>query len=228
MLSKIARTQAEAACEILRRGKTHDSLDALVANAHAWSDQLANETFGPVTRADSQRVHCKAGCSWCCHQFVATTGAEALHIVAFLRNSLTAELYAATRARIISADARSRGLGLKERAELRMSCPLLVDDCCAVHARRPLACRGEHSFDVAVCRSVYEAADHTTRVVERNPWLKDIPTSTLWGLIDGIERSGLEGGRLELNAALVVALDESAEARWLAGERVFSDARAGV
>ena len=227
MLSKIARTQAEAACEILRRGPTHDNLDELVANAHAWSDQLANETFAPVTQGDLQRVQCKPGCSWCCHQFVATTGAEALHIVAFLRSILTADQLAAARDRVAAADRRSRGLGLKERAELRLSCPLLLDDRCVVHARRPLACRGEHSFDVAVCRSVYEAADNTTRVVERNPWLKDIPTSVLWGLMEGIERSGLEGGRLELNAALVLALEESCEARWLSGERVFADARAG-
>jgi hypothetical protein len=225
MLSNIARTQAEAACQILSRGRTHDTLVELVANAHAWSDQLATETFAPVTRSDLQRVSCKAGCSWCCHQVVGTTGAEALHIAAFLRNSLTADALAATRHRIVRADDRSRGLDRKQRAELRMSCPLLEDDRCMVHAQRPLACRGEHSFDATECRSVYEAADHTTRLVERNAWLKDIPTSALSGLIDGIERSGLEGGRLELNAALVFATEEASETRWLSGERVFSEAR---
>lgn len=227
MLGKIAQTQALAAGELLRRGRTHDVLEELVKNAHAWSDQLSLQTFAPVTRADLLRVQCRAGCSWCCHQFVATTGAEALHIASFLRQNLTAEQLAEVKHRIAEADRRSRGLGLKERAELRMDCPMLQDDCCMVHEQRPLACRGEHSFDAAECRSAYESADHTTRVVERNPWLKDIPTSVLWGLTEGIERSGLEGGRLELNASLAIALEDGAEERWLAGEPVFAAARAG-
>jgi Putative zinc- or iron-chelating domain len=99
---------------------------------------------------------CRAGCSWCCHQMVGVTVAER----ALLAEGL-AKLPPADRAAIAARtrDVAVRGQGLDQRGwwAARLVCPLLDGaGRCAVHAVRPLPCRGYCSADAGLCQRSLE------------------------------------------------------------------------
>jgi Fe-S-cluster containining protein len=102
------------------------------------------------------RMACKAGCSWCCHQVVGVTTAE-LALLAQTIAALPDERQARIKSRARDAMARGRGLDQGQWWAAQIRCPLLEDDgLCGVHTDRPLACRAFNSADADLCRRSYE------------------------------------------------------------------------
>ena len=114
------------------------ALDA-VAGDPAWRDKLAG-------------LACAAGCSFCCHQLVGVTPAEA----ALLAEGVAA-LGAARRKRFVrrarSLAAQAVGLDQRRYWAAKLPCAALDDDGrCLLHAFRPLPCRGYNSANAELCR----------------------------------------------------------------------------
>jgi Fe-S-cluster containining protein len=168
---------------------------------------------------------CRAGCAWCCHKLVGTVAPEVLRIANFVRETFSAEDVATLTDRAAGLDEQRRSLTHDPWAAERLPCALLLEDGrCSVYPVRPLTCRGYNSTDVRRCEESATSRAHVT--VPKDQVQLRLGTFVLDGLCAGVAEAGLAGDRLELTAALRVALTvpDTAE-RWLRGEPVFASAR---
>ena len=189
---------------------------------------LAAETHGRATERALDRtppprpIACAKGCAWCCHLKVAVTPAEALRLAAHVRETLGGEELSALVRRLAETEACTWGLPWQEHIALGLPCPLLTDDACSVHPVRPLSCRGHNSLDAHQCAR-YNRFQGQITIPVYTPQA-DIAAGVRAGLSDGLEAAGLQGELLELVSALRTALETpDAAARWLSGERLFSN-----
>jgi Fe-S-cluster containining protein len=118
----------------------------------AWKSACAevDAEFERNRRLHGDRIHCRAGCSDCCHQLFQITEMEAAAISAGV-----AKMPAETRERLRDRAAayldRRRALvaGIGEQEAwgqlpppgARLPCPALDDGACALYEHRPLICR---------------------------------------------------------------------------------------
>ena len=162
------------------------------------------------------RVACKAGCSWCCHNWVPVMAPEALLVAATLRGRPNIDAVAGA---IADAAERGRGLDRDARLERRIACPLLVDHLCSVHAVWPLACRSFFSLSLDACLAIFHGTAEDLPAWRPAMILRGVHERCLWAALKSV---GLSYRGLELVEAVAAALAPDAEARWLAGEDVFA------
>jgi Fe-S-cluster containining protein len=164
-------------------------------------------------------LDCRAGCVHCCHQGVMLTIFEARFLADAIVRGWPAPEVAALRERLHSLweDLRRRGierLPLAEQvaalARLRRPCPLLDEPAglCRAYDARPIACRREHSADVAACLRHREDPDAPVASI-RLPRLE-----SAWNAARRLLQSWLEDPDaatlyLPLELALGLALDEA-------------------
>jgi hypothetical protein len=87
-----------------------------------------------------------------------------------------------------------------------------------------MMCGGFNSIDAAECERFVQSSGQTS-VPLYAPQLR-LAAFVLDGMIAGLSDSGMRGERVELTAALRIALDApDAVERFLAGEAVFANAR---
>ncbi|MFN7952381.1 MAG: YkgJ family cysteine cluster protein [bacterium] len=199
------------------------SLEALLGDSAELAVRLTDALRGESTL--HERIACQAGCGWCCHVHVVVSAAEALRVTRFLRETRSPESLERVREKLACLDDRTRGLGREARADTRLPCALLEDFSCSVHPVRPLRCRSWSSLDVERCKVEYERPRSGNLEIENVQW--EVTRAVAAGVAEGIGAAGLDGERLELTAAIRVALETpDAEARWLAGEPIFAGAEA--
>jgi Fe-S-cluster containining protein len=210
------------------RGRTPDGLYASVDAAIALSDSFSREILARNI-PDLNRIACTQGCAWCCHYQVGVTAPQALHIAAKLKEGAGTRPLDAQRQRLKALDARTRGLNAAKRLKARLGCAFLNEqNACTIYAFRPFGCRGANSIDADTCKAF--VAGTATKAQRDGNWLHKVPFEAQRDLQDGFHMGALENGlrddRLELTAAILVALETSdAAERWITGEDVFKDAR---
>lgn len=164
-------------------------------------------------------IACRRGCSHCCHSWVDASPAEALFAV---KTMSPAQRLRTTEA-VDMACRQTRGQSVEARSRMVTPCPLLEDNVCSAYEARPVVCRSAVSADAEACRRSYLELSG-----------EGIPVPAVWrtfgqgyavALEGAILHAGLVPTAREWNESLRVALkDSTAEARWLAGEDVFSGA----
>jgi len=210
------------------RGRTPDGLNASVEAAIALSDSFSRDVLARNT-PDLNRIACANGCAWCCHYQVGVTAPQALHIAAKLREGAGTRSLDDQISSLKTLDRRTRGLNAAKRLKARLGCAFLDDkNACTIYAFRPFGCRGANSFSAETCKAFVMGT--ATKAQRESNWLHKVPFETQRDLQDGFHLGSLEKGlrddRLELTAAVVVALETpDAAQRWIAGEDVFKDAR---
>lgn len=117
---------------------------------------ITNEGVATAIKADGRKLACGRGCATCCrsHSDIPVYPLELMGIAWFVSEKL--EGIPRERVRVQLRDHRSLG-----------SCPFLVDEACAIHPLRPMACRQFNVF-TTVC-AVGEDAFHTRRGDVMNP-----------------------------------------------------------
>lgn len=186
---------------------------------------LAEELTAEYKEAEppSSAIHCRAGCSHCCHMRIHVTAPEALVIALFIRERFSQIEIDDLRLRLVEADDITRGMTDEEHGRVGISCPLLLDDLCSVYDARPLECRGYVSMDVEACREAskdYEAWNVPIYFSQYSIF-KNVQV----GLLAALVGAGYSFDLLELTTALRIALSTTDVAeRWLAGENVFQAA----
>jgi len=200
------------------------SVDAALALSEAFTREIMARDI-----PDLNRIACSHGCAWCCHYQVGVTAPQALHIAQKLKDGAGTRPLDVQKEKLTALDVRTRGLNAAKRLKAKLGCAFLDDqNACTIYAFRPFGCRGANSVDANACRAFVEGtADRKTR--EQN-WLHKLPYETQRDLQDGFHMGALEQGlrddRLELTAAILVALETpNAAERWIAGENIFKDAR---
>jgi Fe-S-cluster containining protein len=215
------RAERVATSEALRHGRTPLTLIAIADHGTT----VAEEAVRQAVQADPPPPSaCKEGCDWCCHLTVGTSVPEVVRIVAYLRQLLSPEEFRALRERVLRLDEQRRELKAAHRGEAGLPCALLVNHRCAAYPVRPLTCRGFNSSDASRCERFVQSSGQTT-VPLYAPQVR-LAALVLDGMGTGLAESGLAGDRLELTAALRIALEvPEAVERFLAGAPAFAAAR---
>ncbi len=145
--------QAAAAGALARGEGPAEAARAAIAATDAFF-----ETIRKALNLDAllARTACRAGCFWCCCQIVGVTAAE-LALVAEAIAAMPPSRQAAIQTRVRDVMNKGRGLDPAQWWAAQIRCPLLDDDNrCAVHAHRPMTCRGYNSADADLCRRSFE------------------------------------------------------------------------
>jgi len=96
------------------------------------------------------RIHCRAGCSDCCHQLFQITEIEAAYISLGVsrmqppardRLRSRAAAYLDERRALVSRVGEPEAWGSLPAPGTRLACPALVDGVCSIYEFRPLICR---------------------------------------------------------------------------------------
>ena len=216
----VLEAQAVSTSEIVHEGRTERKTIEVARNAFEWLDRLTADFHADCT----PRLACKEGCSYCCSVPVDVSAPEVFAIVELLEAVKSRDDLDALRRRIDDYLERHAGMSLEERRGARVACPLLEDNRCSIYRARPLSCRGWNSYDVEKCRRDYEAPMKAGGVEVFAPQFK-AAQAVKKGLRAALEAAGLEHRKMNLAAALQIALEtEDALKQWLAGEAVFRDA----
>jgi Fe-S-cluster containining protein len=219
---ELFRADLEAPERALLETQRRASTQVLGQGEH--SERVFSAAREALERGETRRLHhlsvaqpiaCREGCHWCCHLQVTATAAEVCLIAERLRRDADPQVLERIRAR----------LPLKANAsdDTTVSCGLLTEaGSCGVYEVRPLACRGWTSRDAESCeRSLHDEAEPPPTDLQL---ARECGAIGL-GLVDALRSSGFSAGLVELNAALLIALDEPrALERWHAGEAVFDPA----
>ena len=209
------------------RNRAPEAMFAATDATIALSDSFTREIMARNI-SDLNRIACSKGCAWCCHYQVGVTAPQALHIAAKLAAGAASLPLEILTKRLATLDQRTHGLDAAERLKARVACAFLEGGACTIYAFRPFGCRGANSIDADLCHAFLEG---TATPEQRNGnWLHKVPYEAQRDLQDGFHMGSLENGlrddRLELTAAVIVALETpDAAQRWIAGEDIFKDAR---
>ena len=133
-------------------------------------DGLIDSLF-VYARQQNQSIHCKRGCSWCCHQPVFALDYELDYLKMAIENSFDAETISGIAEKAKQKQDKLRHLKGDELMNAKHPCPLLKDDACSVYEARPMACRIYLSSDVKSCVHFYKHPDDKTTY----PALLDMP-----------------------------------------------------
>lgn len=211
----LRREEGQAAARTLAK-KSRRTLIELVDDAVGLAEM-------EICQVSMFQAACEVGCVWCCFQRVSASPAEVLRIADYLRRTNAGQALAELRQRLADIDCLTHGRTAQERLALRLPCPLLIDGACSVYHVRPLTCRGYTSQRVEDCRRRLDHPEEHVHI-EADPIRYLYCQGVLNGLNDGLDAHDLEGGLVELIAALRIALDDEISLqRWLRGEPIFAD-----
>ncbi len=210
MWTKIHAAEAKTVNEMLAGGVDRAKVDAAMDNAIEFAAMFKDET---KTNA------CGDGCFYCCHQRVSTTGIEIVYLATWLRENESDE-----KRRTILDGLRVVVAQRAPSEDGPVRCPLLSKEgSCGIYEVRPLACRSVTSASSEPCRAWLEEGAALGR--NADPRAYTACSAVLGGLDTGAAGRGVQGGYLDFHNALMIALsDDTAIARWYAGEHVFSSA----
>lgn len=161
------------------------------------------------------QIECSRGCDHCCKTYVSATIPEILNLANAVRGK------AQKTARVNAMAERSCSVQQYVREDIRLPCPILENRACSEYATRPLVCRAVLSKSLDTCLRIFELKSGEPFADADNS--ASIRMYCLVVLRVGLILGGLPHEHVEMNHALAIALaDETAEARWLAGEPVFA------
>jgi Fe-S-cluster containining protein len=164
---------------------------------------------------------CKAGCSFCCSALVALSPLEAIA----LARHVAAHPDLAQRLREAAKRRPPQDVAGWWRA--RLVCPFLEKKSCAVYDQRPLSCRAVLSPSRTSCESHWKHRERERELRTYHPTV-EARRKIGFGVREGLQALGLDGADLALVPALAMILDDPGlVVRFLAGEPVFTPARAG-
>lgn len=218
---KVLEAAEAGVVELLGSGAPVGVSSAIVASAHAWLEELTEALAQQIPR---ERVDCEEGCAYCCHVKVLCTPVEAIALSRAIEASATDEARAAVVARVVAADAQTRGKDRDARAHQKLPCPLLVEDRCTAYEARPLHCAGANSYDRGSCKKGFDNPDQDVGIALYVPQLQ-LADMLVASISNALGPRGIDFRMLELNAALSIALQTpDVEERWARGEAVFEAA----
>ncbi|HRD75270.1 MAG TPA: YkgJ family cysteine cluster protein [Hyphomicrobiaceae bacterium] len=171
--------------------------------------------------AAKEAVACAKGCAHCCHNYVGVIPPEVFAIARAIRQGARQGNTFLEPAAVLERGRATRDKSPEERIGAKIACQLLgTAGACSVYAVRPLVCRQTASFLVEACKSELEGDRSLMTVPNRH---MAAGSNAHLALLAAMKSVGMPTIGYELAAALEVALTTpDAEARWLAGDTIFS------
>jgi Fe-S-cluster containining protein len=184
--------------------------------AEAWAllEQLHNAADDAVRHWPQRTEHaCAPQCFFCCFLWTDVMPLEVLRIADHLLRTASPDDLAEVRRRLrerLSAPLGDRPCGL-----------LTAEGRCAVYPIRPMTCRGFHSFSKSACQASLEGRTSGPTAALDEP-LHMLVAAMQEGIERGLAEHGFESGWVELNEALLHALDlPTPLISWLSREPIF-------
>ena len=205
--------------EMRRRGEAATVLGDTLAFADGNIKGISLTVNRATAKIGFNGIACQAGCAACCYVRVTALPPEVFNIARYVNEKFSADERASLLDRIRSYVDSIAALPVERRMRHVLACPFLSEEqSCTVYEARPLACRMHHSLSREAC----EDRDSPVPVIQD---FIEATVPVMEGVYAGCALAGAEPGELEYIPAMQTVLEEEdAEARWLAGEDVFSGA----
>ncbi|WP_340114334.1 YkgJ family cysteine cluster protein [Maribellus mangrovi] len=129
---------------------TFDALQEMYAAIDNLNDSLLD-----LARQQGQPIHCKKGCSWCCHQPIFALEYELDYLKAYILNNFSGQEQDAISKRAAAKNDKLKNLKDDALLNSKSPCPLLKDGTCTTYTVRPMACRIYLSTNVDSCLRFY-------------------------------------------------------------------------
>lgn len=173
--------------------------------------------------ADRDRVDCRAGCAWCCHQPLQVSPLDAVAMTHHLLPTLDRD-----RLQAYTQDLSARLPFQREKLKTCFApCPFLDTETslCTAYESRPVVCRAFHSTSVEHCRAIHDE-QRPVRTVPMFELLMGFVGLPLEGAHRALGELGVDLRPVVLGVAVALLAEdfEGLTRAWLAGERVFEPA----
>src|SRR5262245_53905050 len=218
--------RARHSAQVRTRQALHGGRTLLsITNVSDRATRIAEEALQQAVEIDPPPPSaCQEGCDWCCHLTVGASVPEVIRLVEYLVQNCSSQELAALRERVRRLDDHRRELRAAGRSEAGVPCALLANHRCTAYPVRPLMCGGFNSSDDDACERFVQSCGQTP-VPLYSPQLR-LAAFILDGTLAGLSDCGLTAERMELTAALRIALDQpEAIEEFLAGQSPFAAAR---
>ncbi len=198
--------------------KNFTALDAVIGDLLGSVEQMVNTMYANHPEITPRTCH--AGCHWCCGFKTLVFPFEIVRIVHFLNQTLPSVERDHLLRRIEKINTKTADMSLKQRARLKIFCPLLHNDACLVYPVRPISCRACLSTDEKKCKQAfyYPAKDR----VERCSYSLNVYGAIKNGLDLGLSACHIDNQYGELVSFLHQGFQApNLPAVWLQGRPVF-------
>jgi len=141
--------------------KNQQVLFESVSDMYSAIDSLI-ESLTEFAEKQHQRIDCKKGCEWCCHQPVFALDYELEYLNDFLNKNFNQKIKNEIKKR---AEDKNNKLGMLKETNLlnaKFPCPLLENGACMAYSARPMACRIYLSGNVNTCLTFYHHPESKT------------------------------------------------------------------
>ena len=156
--------------EIFTSGFTQKKLFESVHQIHESIDSFI-QSFDEFVTQYGKKIHCRKGCSWCCHQPVFALSYELDYLDHFVSKNFTPQKQAEIRKRAKEKKQKLKFLPEKELLNSKVPCPLLENGSCMAYEARPMACRIYLSTNVKTCLDFFYKPEDKKSI----PALLDFP-----------------------------------------------------
>jgi len=202
----------------LQKEKNFKALDARIGQFLEHVEQQVATFF--EQNPDDARCACHSGCHWCCGFMTLVFPFEIVRIVEYLKGSLTADQRAGLMQRLEKLDKRTCNLSPKQRAKLKVFCPLLQDGVCLAYPVRPMSCRAYLSTDEKACKRAFYYPSNDW--VEACVYVVRLYAGVKNGMEQGFAAFAIDSQPGELISYLRQGFQVADLAEvWLKGRRVF-------
>ncbi len=113
-------------------------------------DQLI-DSLQLMAQKQNSPIHCKRGCSFCCHQAVFANSYELHYLGNFIKKQFTAEQQKVVLEKAKKKNQTTTTLDQQTLLNYKAPCPLLKNGSCSAYEARPMACRIYLSTQVSTC-----------------------------------------------------------------------------
>jgi Fe-S-cluster containining protein len=121
------------------------------------ADIIAREVAEVYDRAKiADKVGCRQGCGYCCHQIVTISIFEAVRLGKAIISIPRHALDRVKKQAAINSQINESIVTDNERWSYQLPCPLLVNNSCIIHSKRPIPCQMTNSVSERICKQQYE------------------------------------------------------------------------
>jgi len=134
-----------------------------VSEMYAAIDNLI-EGLSEFAEKQNQRIDCKKGCEWCCHQPVFALDYELEYLNDFISHNFSEEIQTGIKKRAENKNGKLSMLSETELLNSKYPCPLLQNGTCMAYQARPMACRIYLSGNLNSCLNFYRYPERKTSI----------------------------------------------------------------
>jgi hypothetical protein len=122
------------------------------------------ESLTEFAEKQHQRIDCKKGCEWCCHQPVFALDYELEYLKDYISRNFNKETQKEIRKRAMNKNNKLSILKETDLLNAKFPCPLLENGACMAYSARPMACRIYLSGNVNSCLNFFHLPEKKTSI----------------------------------------------------------------